>query len=493
MQEKNFFDDKKPKIIYEKRKNPFIQEFNSYLKRKFNFILELEKHLKLKFQEMDEAEEHNTFFELFMEKLLSDCEFHIINYQDFTTTEQAEKIKEIMEDIKIIIENNETNNVTNTQAIKNLKIISNFYRDLKITGEDIKNQLSKTEQNFNMTSTPKELEEDFKVVTSYINKVNKAVGKIRKTQLSFTIEDTQLSELIEVLGQNEEITVNAIVGLEKKCSIFLGAVDSLLKNTLKQDFTKDDVELNGNVKKIANTFFNFFSNNENSICKYLAYCYIFRDNVFDEILDDASVFVSDLLKKITAYKTYVFINFYEEFLDVKIKTNLKEVIQGIKKIYNSDTPEDDYYKLKKKNDYVKMLIDFVKAKLTQKKTSQEIFKNDYINKNIPKITTQINLNSVRHYETNSEELDIIRRIMKDLPNYKKSVAVMKNVKLTKQTKKEQIKNHDALRMFNKEFGIMENNITALDSNVDILNKIRKILTADKEYHLELISMYFQAK
>ena len=490
---KNFFDSKKPKIIYEKRQNPLNLEFNTYLKKKFNFILELEKKLKYKFQEMDEAEEYNTFFELFMEKLLSDCEFHIINYEDFTSTEQSEKIKEIIQDIKTIIENNLTNNLTNTQAIKNLSIISNFYADLKIDRKSLKKTLSATESDFNMKTTPSKLEEDFKAISSYIDKVAKAVGKIRKTQLCFTIEDTQLSELIEVLGQNEEISLEGIFELEKKCDVFLKAIEGLVLRTVEMNFEKEDLELNGRIKKIANSFFNFFRNNENSICKYLAYCYMYRDNVFDEILDDASVFVSDLLRKITCYKTFVFIKFYEEFLEEKIKKELKEVIQGVKNIYNSDSPEKDYRRLKKKNDYVKMIIDFVKAKLTQKKTTQEIFKNDFINIHIPKIITQINLNSVRHYETNSEELDIIRRIMKDLPNYKKSVEIMKKVKLNKQSVKEQIKNHDALRMFNKEFGIMENNITALDSNVDILKKIKKILNSDKEYHLDLISLYFQAK
>ena len=42
-------------------------------------------HLKMKFKELDEVEEHNTFFELFMEKLMKDLKFHVINYDDFNT------------------------------------------------------------------------------------------------------------------------------------------------------------------------------------------------------------------------------------------------------------------------------------------------------------------------------------------------------------------------------------------------------------------------
>jgi len=36
---------------------------------------------------MDETEEHNTFFELYLEKLLEDIKFHIIDHTDFNTKE----------------------------------------------------------------------------------------------------------------------------------------------------------------------------------------------------------------------------------------------------------------------------------------------------------------------------------------------------------------------------------------------------------------------
>jgi len=36
---------------------------------------------------MDEVEEHNTFFELFMEKIIKDLKFHVINFDDFNTVD----------------------------------------------------------------------------------------------------------------------------------------------------------------------------------------------------------------------------------------------------------------------------------------------------------------------------------------------------------------------------------------------------------------------
>ena len=34
---------------------------------------------------MEDTEEHNTFFELFLEKIIKDLNFHIIEFDDFNT------------------------------------------------------------------------------------------------------------------------------------------------------------------------------------------------------------------------------------------------------------------------------------------------------------------------------------------------------------------------------------------------------------------------
>lgn len=49
-------------------------------------------------------------------------------------------------------------------------------------------------------SSPK-LETDFTRTSEYMEKVVKTITKIRKTQLSFTMEDTQLSEYIDQVAE----------------------------------------------------------------------------------------------------------------------------------------------------------------------------------------------------------------------------------------------------------------------------------------------------
>lgn len=73
------------KLLYTRTPSTLQPEFNSYMRQKFAFVPDLEEKLKIKFRELDQVEEHNTFFELFLDKLMKDLKFHVINYDDFNT------------------------------------------------------------------------------------------------------------------------------------------------------------------------------------------------------------------------------------------------------------------------------------------------------------------------------------------------------------------------------------------------------------------------
>ena len=80
------------------------------------------------------------------------------------------------------------------------------------------------------------------------------------------------------------------------------------------------------IKKISQQFVSYFKDQKSDLVKYLCYCYLYRDKVFDDLLDDLSIFVSDLLRKVTAYKTYTFIKFYQSELEIELSENLKKVM-----------------------------------------------------------------------------------------------------------------------------------------------------------------------
>ncbi len=71
-------------------------------------------------------------------------------------------------------------------------------------------------------------------------------------------------------------------------------------------------------------FVKFFENESNAVFQFQVQSYLNWDKVFDSVLDDLSIFFSTMLRKITAYKTFVFIKYLEDFLEESIKQNLEK-------------------------------------------------------------------------------------------------------------------------------------------------------------------------
>lgn len=74
------------------------------------------------------------------------------------------------------------------------------------------------------------------------------------------------------------------------------------------------------------------------------------------------------------------------------------------------------------------MINFVKSKLTQKKTVKSDFNNDFLNKEIPKIFSDLNLNSERHYNNNKEELEVVDKVKDFIADYKKNFQLIENIR-----------------------------------------------------------------
>lgn len=235
------------------------------------------------------------------------------------------------------------------------------------------------------------------------------MSKIRKTQLSFTLSDTQLSEQIDRFseGENDTLSVEKIEGLESKGNVLLSKIRDSINEVLMEDFDEEKAELNQKIKETCFLFVKYFENPENQVAQFQVATYLYRDKIFDQVLDDFSIFVTLLLKKITAYKTYVFIKYYEQSLEEHIRQSLDESSTIIKGALQSKDLAADYKKSFEINKQAKMAINFVKSKLTKKKTDTETFNNIFLNKEIPKIINNVNLNYERKADLNTEELEII--------------------------------------------------------------------------------------
>lgn len=63
------------------------------------------------------------------------------------------------------------------------------------------------------------------------------------------------------------------------------------------------------------------------------------------------------------------------------------------------------------------MINFVKNMLTKKKTDDETFNNKFLNLEIPKIISNINLNHERKFEVNRDELEVVFMVKNIMDEY----------------------------------------------------------------------------
>jgi hypothetical protein len=74
---------------------------------------------------------------------------------------------------------------------------------------------------------------------------------------------------------------------------------------------------------------------------------MFRSNLCEEVTDKASEFINLLLKKITVYRTLVFIKFYESYIQVEIETSIRQLQKRIRMLYEHVNVVGEFEELSK--------------------------------------------------------------------------------------------------------------------------------------------------
>lgn len=90
---------------------------------------------------------------------------------------------------------------------------------------------------------------------------------------------------------------------------------------------------------------NFFVEKNNRLDHFFAGCYLFRNQLCEEVTDDSSEFINLLLKKITVYRTLVFIKFYETYIQIEIENNIKDLQKRIRVLYDNPNVVDEWENL----------------------------------------------------------------------------------------------------------------------------------------------------
>ena len=111
-----------------------------------------------------------------------------------------------------------------------------------------------------------------------------------------------------------------------------------LKEKIRSWFVKKDVK----IKTVAANFFRFFRIDNNLLDHFNAMCYFYRTNAYEGVNDEASDFGNMLLKKITAIKTILFVEFYDKNIQKELQSEI-ENSKGIIKTMITDPKIKDKF------------------------------------------------------------------------------------------------------------------------------------------------------
>ena len=466
-------------------------QFDSYLSSHFPFLNDLETDLRINFQEMDEEDEVNAFFEMDLENLLNELDFHIVNFDEFKIYEQPDEVKRLLKEMKEVLTGNLKNNETALKTVNNMKIIEEFFDSLDEKDEQAMLGLAEEEKDFNMTRTAQTIKPALAQAVEVVNKMMKAVVKGKRTQITFTIEDTVLSGLIQEYP-SDQLSVNDILKAYDSCNGLFERLLDDIEDSLQQNMAEKNEELDLKVKNTANLFFRFFSKEDSQLGLFLTAVYIFREQLTDRLADRTSEFANVLLKKITAYKTFAFVNYYRNSIEKELVKNVQFMTGRVKRFFDAVSPIKEFESVVDLHAKTSLLLTYLKNALTSKRTTEQVFNNDFLNQNVPVLVEQLadfdnQMNEIR------KELGVMESIAPFYDKYLELTAEMKLVSLKNKEIADKLNVQKALRDFYRadkrlqEFAFVykDNDSIVYRSFIDVLEGNRLIAEEYKTLYFQL--------
>ena len=466
-------------------------QFDTYLSSHFPFLNDLQRDLRINFQEMDEEDEVNAFFEMDTENLLNEVDFHIVNFDEFRIYEQPDKVKELLNEMKEVLMGNLKNNETALKTINNMKIIEEFFDSLDEKDIIAQEELAQEEKDFNMTRTAQTIKPALAKAVEVVNKMMKAVTKAKRTQITFTIEDTVLSGLIQEYP-SDQLTVNDILKAYDSCNALFERILDDINETLELNLKEKSEELDLKVKNIAGLFFSFFSKEDNQLGQFLTACYVFREQLTDRLADRTSVFANLFLKKLTAYRTFAFVNYYRNAIEKELTKNIQFMTGRVKRFFDAVSPIKEYESVVDLHAKTSLLLTYLKNALTAKRTTEQVFNNDFLNDNVPVIIDQLAKFDSQMTDI-KRELGVMESIAHFYDKYLELTAEMKLVSLKNKEIEDKLNVQKALRDFYRadkrlqEFVFIYKDVDSVvyRSFVDVLEGNRLIAEEYKALYFQL--------
>lgn len=76
--------------------------------------------------------------------------------------------------------------------------------------------------------------------------------------------------------------------------------------------------------------------------QFLTYLYMFRDNLYNQIIDESAESINLILKKIQVYRTYIFIQFFTDLVKPELEKQTSIVGNKLNDLLNSSTPREEF-------------------------------------------------------------------------------------------------------------------------------------------------------
>lgn len=423
------------------------KQFDSYVNSKFPYMAQLDQYLKFHFKNLEEEEETNVFFELETTELINEIDQVVVS-DNFTVTEDEERVVSVLTQMSNIINGNVKNNKIMLKALENIHLIINFCDSLKTNRTEIQETLSEAEKIFDLVNTPQNLKPALTTAQDVCMRMIKAVSKVKKTQMTFTVSDELLSSLVENL-EGTDVTLQEVMQNFDACSAFFERLDEEVDYLLEKDFKVQSDEIDAKVRNSVSLFAKFFENPNNHLTMFLAQCYAYRDRIINDLSDEASSFASLLLKKLTCYRTFLFLKYFEENMESELDKDIKRMGQRISGFFDTRSPIQEFTDLTNQASKTSILIYFVKNALVNKKTDHIIFNNPVLNTQIPQLILKIE-KLHQNLIVIENELKIIQVIVQDFDKYIEATNYLKQINAKSNEKGDRINIQKALRNLKKE-------------------------------------------
>lgn len=377
-------------------------------------------------------------------------------------------------------------------------MVNEFFEKQVKKEEELRQELRNAETGFGFEDD-REISEALERVKKYMKKMFKILNKVRQLKLTFTIEDERLIALVDGVNEDQSVGIEEI---EKELTD-----NTVLLTKLREDFEElgekafEDAgpELNKEIQEHSKRYVRFFNAQDTSTVEtFYLLCYLYRNEKFNDTLDNCANFLNLILKKINIYKTTLFVKFYEEKIITVMRGNIQELNNYIFQIVEHNSPVSEFERLFNMTLRTSVLISFIKSMIVSKKHDDMVFASPYLRQRLPAILAQ-----QKEFEVDvgkiQKELGHVDNFINMLPDYLRAANDLE--KMDGKVRLDEEYNQEGLRTFNtvlQTYNLHKSkfeNLKMDDQTLQsvCLTKLRDILDRNNEIYERLKGMFFKLK